>query len=304
MTRDAFIISVSAGFAMGAFALIESMKEYGHTEDLHILLWTDCYTSKHNHLVKKLEEAEAPFNIHLVPISDLIRKYDPKGPGVVRDKGWCCRFCAYPYMLDQAYLSYCIWQGDLLLLNNIRHYLDVAQLHPVLSQAVKWPKLVSGGEGRIGKRLVKDLENLICNIPFITSNRELLEMVWVEGCERGRSDMMAIYNAAIRTCGFDHLFLVPYGHWVYDFYFQKPLLKQGKYYYKMDGSKLNSYHGPFYEGWGFDRRRFGEVGIQNHRLFNQRYFEVAQKYELVGSSIKVRHPSLPGWPEGPKGGGL
>ena len=275
MGKKAFILSVSVGFAPGLLALVEAMKVYGHREDLHVLLYDDFYTSKYGFLLDKIREIKMPFNIFLVSMKKLREKYLEHK----RHRGWECRFLAYPYMVNEiSYDSYCIWAGDLLLLNNISKYLDIGIMFTVLSSNMNFSKTKSLIEERV--RTENPHYNAIVNVPFITSDKKLLWQVWKEALDTGNQDMLCIYNAIVEIDAFDRLLLLPRNNWTPNRASQEPVKKIGNEYYMMDGSRLNSFHGPLWDGWGFDKERFGPGAIARNTMFREVYLSVAEKYGL------------------------
>ena len=280
--KKAFIISVSVGFAPGLFALIEAMKDYGHTEDLHVLLYDDFYNSKYDFLLDKIENAETPFRIIPVPIKNVREKYMEHE----RHRGWECRFLAYPYMFNEIdYDIYCIWAGDLLLLNNISKYLDIGSMFTILSYNMSFPKTKSLVEQKI--RTASPGYNVIVNVPFITSDKELLQQIWNESQDKSNGDMLCIYNAIVATNSFDRLFLVPRNNWTPNRASREPIKQIGNEYYMFDGSRLNSFHGPLWDGWGFDEKRFNPETIKRNAMFRGVYFNVAKKYGLKREGERV-----------------
>jgi hypothetical protein len=285
--KHAFILTISDGFIMGLLAFIEALKFYGHTEDVHVILHPDIYPYKKGRgridMLLKMQEETKQFNITYKPLSELMNKYPIQRTRVTDnpiERGWVCRFYAYPYMLDMDYDTYCIWQGDLLLLNNLSKYLDIAEKFTVLSNNFSHWKHKHNWENKT--RLTHDMANPICNIPFITSDRELLKQVWEEGCDMGRGDMKCIFHALLALDKLESVFLVPFNNWVYDWHTpQARIFNDGKgQYYRIDGSRLNAYHGPMWSaGWAF-KQKYGKGLIRKHRLFHNIYVEVANKYNL------------------------
>lgn len=285
--RKAFVLSVSVGFAPGAFALIEAMKNYGHTEDLHILLYDDFYSNKYRFLLEKLDEIETPFSKFFVSMRELRMKHSVED----RHQGWQCRFLAYPYMvIDVDYDVYCIWAGDLLLLNNIERYLDIGSIFTLLSNNRDFTKTKSLIERRA--RTENPNYNAIVNVPFITSDKKLLWQVWNEALNTGNQDMLCIYNAIAETDAFDSLMLLPRNNWTPNRASREPIKKIGNEYYMMDGSRLNSFHGPLWDGWGFNEKRFNPDAIKRNTMFREVYLKVAEKYGLkVKGKIAYVSPS-------------
>lgn len=274
-TNNAFILSVSTGFSVGAFALIDSMIKYGHNEDLHILIWDDFFYKKYKDTFEKLQKLadEAPFRVTLQPIYKLRENF-----GFEKDRGWDCRFYAYPYMIEQDYEIYFIWQGDQLMLNNVSKYFEIAKKFILLSNNFNHARSKVSIENK--ETISKPMSNPICNMPFITSDKELLEAIWKEGVEYGRGDMIRIYNAIVKTDKLEDLFLLHYTHWVYDWHYNEPISKVGDGYFKPGGGRINSYHGPLWTNWGFNRKRFNENLIKKHKMIYNEYQKIIEKYEL------------------------
>jgi len=284
--KNAFILTVSDSFIMGLLGFIEALKFYGHTEDLHVILAPDIYGRKGNHgrmpMLLKIQEETKQFNIIYKNLSELINKYPIAETRITHNKierGWICRFYAYPYMLDMDYDTYFIWQGDLLLLNNVSKYFDIAKKFTILSNNFSHFRHKKNWESK--SRLTHDMANPICNIPFITSDRELLKQVWEEGCDIGRGDMKCIFHALLTLDKLESVFLVPFNNWVYDWHSPTKIGYDGNGgYYRVDGSRINAYHGPMWsKGWAL-KEKYGAPTRQKHQLFHNVYAEVASKYGI------------------------
>lgn len=274
--RNAFIISVSLRYILGLYAFLEALKLYGHKEDVHILFYPDV-TPDH---IEKIDPKKFQFEITYQSLLKFMNKY-PVELSKQTVKAWSCRFYAYRYMLEMDYDTYFIWQGDLLLLNNVSHYFNIAKDLIVLSNNFNHAKT----KRFIGEKIVGDMLNPFCNIPFVLSNKELMYRIWDEGLTEslrstGRGDMKAIYNSIVDLNILDKVYSVPYCLWVNDFGSESSLSESDNGYYRPDGSRINAVHGPLWSQGFINKRKYKENVRSNYARFHQIYVSTGEIYRV------------------------
>ena len=272
--RVAWVLSLSRSYLWGLYALMESLRKYGHREDVHVLYYADIKQEA----LDKITEQEYDFKIEFYPLAKLREDYpvDARAP-----KPWDCRWYKYKYMSMIDYDIFCIWGGDVLLLNNISPYFLIAKEYIVLGGSRKTPHTQNPGE------LVEHyLATPMSDIPFITSDKQLLLGIFGEGQAaeyrmKCRGDIKCIYNTIIKQGKQEKMFLVSYAQWVHPW--SLPNLRisgsNGAYYLR-DGTRICSVEGPLWSKGFVEKKKHSEWWKSVKRLFHSEYNRAGKVYGL------------------------
>lgn len=217
--KSAFVHSVSAGYLPGTCGMLCQLKELGHTEDVWILYWDDIPVEKLREIV---EWSGYPGRVSLRSIHAMSAKSGIEVPSRAR-RGWETRFYQFDFVCRELgdVDVVCFWGGDLLPLWRLDSHLRLARNFIVVSNnAYSKTRMGTVAFGSLDN----DNANPYCDVPFITSDKELIWRMWELGqrpdvLSKGRGDMRCLYDAVDDLGLHRWVWRLPYSCWVHPWRF-------------------------------------------------------------------------------------